>query len=57
MKVDYTVVNNNVACNKSPCMVRVTVSYPYQPFFTSAQPVGWLPKMTVNAAAEGRIIF
>jgi Flp pilus assembly protein TadG len=49
---DYTTVNGGVACNKSPCMVRVTVSYPYQPFFG----LGW-PTITVYAAAQGRIIF
>jgi len=54
---DYTTVNGGVACNKSPCMVRITVSYPYTPFFTSAKPVGWLPTITVNAASQGRIIF
>jgi Flp pilus assembly protein TadG len=32
--------------------VRVTVSYPYQAFFG----LGW-PTITVNAAAEGRIMF
>jgi Flp pilus assembly protein TadG len=54
---DYTTVNGGVACNKSPCMVRITVSYPYTPFFTSAKPVGWLPTITVYAASQGRIIF
>jgi Flp pilus assembly protein TadG len=44
--------NGATACNKSPCLVRVTVSYPYQPFFG----LGW-PTVSVNAAAEGRIVF
>lgn len=35
----------------SPGRVRVTVSYPYQPLFG----LGW-PTITVNAAAEGRIV-
>jgi Flp pilus assembly protein TadG len=34
----------------APNRVRVTISYPYQPFFG----LGW-PTITVNAAAEGRI--
>jgi Flp pilus assembly protein TadG len=52
--VDYNPGGNNgaVACNTSPCLVRVTVSYPYQPIFG----LGW-PTVTVNAAAEGRIVF
>lgn len=37
--------------NKTPNRVQVTVSYPYQPFFG----LGW-PTVTVNAAAEGRIM-
>lgn len=44
--------NGAAACNKSPCLVQVTVSYPYQPIFG----LGW-PTVNVNAAAEGRIIF
>jgi Flp pilus assembly protein TadG len=36
----------------APSRVRVTVSYPYQPLFG----LGW-PTVTVNAAAEGRIVF
>ncbi len=51
--VDYTTVNGGVACNKSPCMVRVTVRYPYSPFFN----LGWLPTINVYAASQGRIIF
>jgi len=35
-----------------PSRVRVDVSYVYQPFFG----LGW-PSVTVNAAAEGRIVF
>lgn len=52
--VDYNPGGNNgaTACNKSPCLVRVTVSYPYQPFFG----LGW-PTVNVNAAAQGRIVF
>lgn len=37
--------------NKTPNRVQITVSYPYQPFFG----LGW-PTITVNAAAEGRIM-
>lgn len=36
----------------APSRVRVTISYVYQPFIR----LGW-PTMTVNAAAEGRIVF
>lgn len=36
----------------APSRVRVTVTYVYQPFLL----LGW-PTMTVNAAAEGRIVF
>ncbi len=36
----------------APGRVRVTVAYPYQPFFG----LGW-PSVTVNAAAEGCIVF
>jgi Flp pilus assembly protein TadG len=36
----------------APYRVRVTVTYPYQPLFG----LGW-PTVTVNAAAEGRIVF
>jgi Flp pilus assembly protein TadG len=52
--VDYNPGGNNgaQACNKPPCLVRVTVSYPYQPFFG----LGW-PTVTLNAAAEGRVVF
>jgi Flp pilus assembly protein TadG len=52
--VDYNPGGNNgaTACNKSPCLVRVTVSYPYQPFFG----LGW-PTVTVKAASQGRIVF
>ena len=42
----------NPPANQAPNRVRVTVSYPYQPFFG----MGW-PTVTVNAAAEGRIAF
>jgi Flp pilus assembly protein TadG len=37
--------------NKTPNPVQVVVAYPYQPFFG----LGW-PTITVNAAAEGRIM-
>lgn len=40
------------ASSAAPNRVRVTVSYPYQPFFG----LGW-PTITVNAAAQGRIMF
>jgi Flp pilus assembly protein TadG len=36
----------------APSRVRVTVSYPYQAIFG----LGW-PTVTLNAAAEGRIVF
>ena len=54
MTVTVTYLNNagGAAANvKPPTMVRVTVSYPYQTFFT----FGWSP-ITVRAAAQGRII-
>ena len=37
--------------NKTPNRVQIIVSYPYEPFFG----LGW-PTITVNAAAEGRIM-
>jgi Flp pilus assembly protein TadG len=37
--------------NKTPNLVQVVVTYPYHPFFG----LGW-PTVTVNAAAEGRIM-
>jgi len=37
--------------NKTPNRVQITVNYPYRPFFG----LGW-PTVTVNAAAEGRIM-
>jgi Flp pilus assembly protein TadG len=40
------------ASSVAPNRVRVTVAYQYQPIFG----LGW-PTMTVNAAAEGRIVF
>jgi Flp pilus assembly protein TadG len=51
--VDYNPGGNNGAgnCNKSPCLVRVTVSYPYT-FFN----LGWT-SINVNAAAQGRIVY
>ena len=41
----------NAPANKPPNRVQVVVSYPYRPFFN----LGW-PTVTVNAAAEGRIM-
>jgi Flp pilus assembly protein TadG len=43
--------DNGKACNDPGCLVRVTVAYPYAPFFG----LGW-PTITVNAAAEARIV-
>jgi Flp pilus assembly protein TadG len=45
-------VNYPDASSDAPNRVQVTVSYPYQPFFGFS----W-PKITVNAAAEGRISY
>ena len=42
----------NPPANKPPNRVRVAVSYPYAPFFG----LGW-PTVTLNAAAEGRIMY
>jgi len=51
--VDYNPGGNNgAACNKSPCLVRVSVNYPYQWFFG----LRW-STVNVYSAAEGRIIF
>lgn len=36
----------------APNRIRVTVTYPYQPLFG----LGW-PTVTVNAAAQGRIVY
>jgi len=41
----------NPPANQSPNRVQIVVAYPYRPFFN----LGW-PTVTVNAAAEGRII-
>jgi hypothetical protein len=41
----------NAPANKPPNRVQVVVAYPYHPFFN----LGW-PTVTVNAAAEGRIM-
>jgi Flp pilus assembly protein TadG len=51
--VDYNPGGNNgaAACNTPSCLVQITVSYPYQPFFG----LGW-PTVTLNAAAQGRIM-
>lgn len=38
--------------NKTPNRVQVVVAYPYHPIFG----VTWLPGITVNASAEGRIM-
>ena len=46
-----TVTVTYPAGNKTPNLVQVVVAYPYQPFFG----LGW-PTITVNAAAEGRIM-
>lgn len=43
--------NGANACDDPGCLVRVTISYPYAAFFG----FGW-PTITVNAAAEGRIV-
>jgi TadE-like protein len=53
---DLTVTVNypdtaNAPANKAPNRVQVTVAYPYRPLFN----LGW-PTVTVNAAAEGRIM-
>jgi hypothetical protein len=42
----------NPPANKVPNRVQVVVAYPYHPFFAV---LGW-PTVTVNAAAEGRIV-
>ena len=49
MTVTPTYVDSSSA---APNRIRVTVSYPYEPIFG----LGW-PTVTVNAAAEGRIVF
>ena len=51
---DYNPAGGNgaSACNKAPCLVRVSVAYPYRPFFG----LNW-PTVTVFAAAQGRIVF
>jgi len=41
-----------LTCNDAPCAVRVTVSFPFKPLLG----LGW-PTVTVNAAAEGRIVY
>jgi hypothetical protein len=41
----------NPPANQAPNRVQVVVAYPYRPFFN----LGW-PTVTVNAAAEGRIM-
>jgi Flp pilus assembly protein TadG len=52
INVDYNPNSANVsACNAPGCMVKVTVQYPYQPFFG----LGW-PTVTIYAAASGRIM-
>ena len=52
VNVSYNPNNANGAnCNTPGCLVRVTVSYTYSPFFG----LGW-PKVTLNAAADGRIM-
>jgi hypothetical protein len=50
--VDYNPNSaNGSACNVPGCLVRVTVSHAYQPFFG----LSW-PAVTLNAAADGRIM-
>ena len=50
--VDYNPNSaNGTACNVPGCLVRVTVSHTYQPFFG----LSW-PTFTLNAAADGRIM-
>ena len=50
--VDYNPNSaNGIACNTPGCLVRVTVSYTYQPLFG----LGW-PSVGLNAAADGRIM-
>jgi Flp pilus assembly protein TadG len=50
--VDYNPNSaNGSACNVPGCLVRVTVTYTYTPFFG----LGW-PKFPLNAAADGRIM-
>jgi Flp pilus assembly protein TadG len=50
--VDYNPNSaNGAACNVPGCLVRVTVSHTYQPFFG----LSW-PAFTLNAAADGRIM-
>jgi len=52
VNVDYNPNGaNGVACNTPGCLVRVTVSKNYRPFFG----LGW-PSLTINAAADGRIM-
>jgi len=52
VNVDYNPNSaNGSACNVPGCMVKVTVQYPYQPFFG----LGW-PTVTIYAAASGRIV-
>jgi hypothetical protein len=41
----------NPPANQAPNRVRVVVSYPFRPIFN----LGW-PSVTINAAAEGRIM-
>ena len=52
MTVSVTYPGGNATpANKAPNRVQIVVSYPYQAFFG----LGW-PTVTVNAAAEGRIM-
>jgi len=52
MTVTVTYPGGDAApANKTPNLVQVVVTYPYHPFFG----LGW-PTVTVNAAAEGRIM-
>lgn len=53
MKVTVTYPDTaDPPANQAPNRVRVVVTYTYQPFFG----LGW-PTVTVNAAAQGRIVY
>ena len=53
VNVDYNPngANGSSACNVAGCLVQVTVAHTYTPFFG----LSW-PTVTMNAAAEGRIV-
>jgi Flp pilus assembly protein TadG len=53
VNVDYNPNSvNPSSCSQPGCMVKVTVSYVYHPFFG----LGW-PSVTIHAAADGRIMY